>query len=223
MMLAFGMVCALSEAQALRARASGRRRHDRRRGDAGGDDLLVPRGRPMARRPRGQPARRRRAVLRAYACADGEFVAVGALEPQFFAALLKGLGIAEGELPDRWRPDTGRPSPRVSRRSSRRNRATHGPRRSLATDACVTPVLSLDEAPAHPHNAARAAFRGASRLRRRRFSRTPGGIAGSPVTAGQGGEAALRDRGVSTERIAELRACGALATDADEACGSERR
>ena len=42
---------------------------------------------------------------RAYRCADGGFVAVGALEPQFFAALLRGLRIAEDELPDRWRQE----------------------------------------------------------------------------------------------------------------------
>jgi len=70
--------------------------------------------------------------------------------------------------------------------------------------------LSLDEAPRHPHNIARAAFHDSEPAAAPRFSRTPGEISGPPVTAGFGGEAALLDRGVSAQRIAALKATGAL-------------
>ncbi|MDE3174856.1 MAG: CoA transferase [Pseudomonadota bacterium] len=147
---------------------------------------------------------------RAYACADGQFVAVGALEPQFYAALLRGLSIGEAELPDRWKPENW---PTIAARFAA---AFAGKSRDAwagifaATDACVTPVLTLAEAPAHPHNVARAAFSGQEPSPAPRFSATPGAIAGPPVTPGSGGEAALRARGIAPERIAALRARGAL-------------
>jgi len=70
--------------------------------------------------------------------------------------------------------------------------------------------LSLGEAPEHPHNAFRRSFAGGEPRPAPRFSRTPGEIAGPPVTIGEGGEAALRSRGISDERIAALKACGAM-------------
>ena len=147
---------------------------------------------------------------RAYLCADGGFVAVGALEPQFYAALLQGLSIGVEELPDRWKPANWPViAARFEATFAARNRDAWG-EIFAATDACVTPILTLAEAPGHPHNVARAAFRGQEPAPAPRFSATPGEIAGPPVTPGQGGEAALRDRGISAERIAALRASGAL-------------
>jgi alpha-methylacyl-CoA racemase len=147
---------------------------------------------------------------RAYACADGKFVAVGALEPQFFAALLKGLDIAESELPDRWDRSNW---PAIATRFEAVFKSR--PRDAWAeifapTDACVTPILSLAEAPAHPHNVARGAFRGAEPAAAPRFSRTPGAIAGPPAAPGAGSDAALAARGVTAERLAALKASGAL-------------
>ena len=94
---------------------------------------------------------------RCYACRDGGFVAVGALEPQFYAALLSGLDIPASEAAQfdvaAW-PDL---HARFSARFATRDRddwAAH----FAGTDACVTPVLSLAEAVRHPHNAARGTF-----------------------------------------------------------------
>lgn len=94
---------------------------------------------------------------RCYACRDGRHVAVGALEPQFYAALLAGLDIPAAEAPQY---DTGL-WPELHRRFERlfatRDRdawAAH----FAGTDACVTPVLDLGEAPGHPHNRARGTF-----------------------------------------------------------------
>jgi alpha-methylacyl-CoA racemase len=90
-----------------------------------------------------------------YECADGRYVAVGALEPQFYAALLEGLGLATQELPGQLDP-TGWPMLRerftevFSRRSRDEWVAVFD-----GTDACVAPVLSFAEVPVHPHIAAR--------------------------------------------------------------------
>lgn len=96
---------------------------------------------------------------RCYACADGRFVAVGAIEPQFFAALMQGLGLdGEGwEQTDRARwPALAARIAEVFATRPREDWAA----RFEGTDACVTPVLSLAEAPAHPHNRSRGTFTG---------------------------------------------------------------
>lgn len=118
-----------------------------------------------------------------YACADGRFVAVGALEPQFYAQLVAGLGLQD--LPPQhdaatW-PAVREQFAAVFRTRTRDEWATH----FAATDACVTPVLSLAEAPDGEHLAARGtlpATRGAVRpAPAPRFSRTPGAVHPSPA------------------------------------------
>jgi alpha-methylacyl-CoA racemase len=82
------------------------------------------------------------------------------------------------------------------------------------TDACVAPVLDLDEAPRHPHNVARETFLvrdGAPQpAPAPRFSRTQPEIARPPAAPGAHGEEILRERGFTTERIDALRRAGAL-------------
>jgi alpha-methylacyl-CoA racemase len=90
-----------------------------------------------------------------YACADGHYVAVGALEPQFYAALLEGLGLPEQDLPGQW-DRAGWP---VLRKRLTDVFASRSRDEWIAvfeeTDACVAPVLSFTEVPTHPHIAAR--------------------------------------------------------------------
>ncbi|HUF55012.1 MAG TPA: CaiB/BaiF CoA-transferase family protein [Thermohalobaculum sp.] len=98
---------------------------------------------------------------RTYECADGGFVAVGALEPRFFAALMAGLGIdpaAEGlDQGDRARwPALAERMAAVFATRPRDDWAT----RFEGTEACVSPVLMPWEAPNHPHNRARGTFVG---------------------------------------------------------------
>jgi|SRR6478672_496398 len=97
---------------------------------------------------------------RCYACRDGRFVAVGALEPQFYCALLAGLGIPADEAPQYDMANWPALHARLESVFAARDRddwAAH----FEGADACVTPVLSLAEAPLHPHNAARNTFAGA--------------------------------------------------------------
>jgi len=90
-----------------------------------------------------------------YACSDGRYVAVGALEPQFYAALLEGLGLIGEDLPAQLDP-AGWP---VLRQRFTEVFATRSREEWVAvfdgTDACVAPVLSFAEVPTHPHIAAR--------------------------------------------------------------------
>ena len=94
---------------------------------------------------------------RCYACADGRFVAVGALEPQFFAQLLAGLGLSPNEFvqfdPSGWRGMEAAFTETFLTRTRDEWETVFG-----KSDACVSPVLSFAEAPAHPHNAARGTY-----------------------------------------------------------------
>ncbi|MEQ3552652.1 CaiB/BaiF CoA-transferase family protein [Pseudonocardia nematodicida] len=119
-----------------------------------------------------------------YACADGEYIAVGALEPQFYAILLTGLRIDPGDVPaqyDRegW-PLLRRRFEEVFATRSRDEWATAFD----GTDACVTPVLSFDEAAEHPHLAARSTIiegaGGRQAAPAPRFSRTAPDLRGLP-------------------------------------------
>ena len=122
-------------------------------------------------------------------------------------ALLRGLQIGEDELPDRWRQENW---PAIAARFEAAFAAKNRDAWAevfAGTDACVTPMLSLAEAPAHPHHVARAAFAGQEPSPSPRFSRTPA-ERGAPLTGE--GEAALAARGVTAERIAALKAAGAM-------------
>jgi alpha-methylacyl-CoA racemase len=85
-----------------------------------------------------------------YECADGKYIAVGALEPQFYAVLCDKLGLDEPQL-----------SPHLAERLAatfRQHPRHHWQALLEGSDACFAPVLSLSEAPSHPHNALRVTF-----------------------------------------------------------------
>jgi alpha-methylacyl-CoA racemase len=93
---------------------------------------------------------------RCYACADGRHVAVGALEPPYFAELCEGLGLADRfNQYDRagW-IEMGEAFAQAFASRTRDDWAEL----FEGKHACVTPVLSLAEAPQHPHNVARETF-----------------------------------------------------------------
>ena len=94
---------------------------------------------------------------RCYACRDGGFVAVAALEPRFYAALLAGLEIAPAEAVQYDIAAWPALQTRLAALFASRDRDDWSAH-FAETEACVTPVLSLAEAPDHPHNRARATF-----------------------------------------------------------------
>jgi len=141
-----------------------------------------------------------------YECADGRFVAVGALEPQFFAQLLEGLGLDPARFADRTDPARW-PAIRAEFEAIFRSRPRdHWAEVFAGSDACVAPVLDLEEAPRHPHNVARGTFffrgGGFQPAPSPRFSRTPAGEPAPAPRRGADGAAALVAWGLSEAEAA---------------------
>ncbi len=95
---------------------------------------------------------------RTYRTADGEFVAVGALEPAFFDALLLGLGIDAGSIPDRLDPRSWPEIAATFENAFATRTQSEWQEVFDGTDACVTPVLRMTDVSRHPHNAFRTAI-----------------------------------------------------------------
>ncbi len=121
---------------------------------------------------------------RCYETSDGKYMAVGAIEPQFFAALLAGLGLSPDEVPSQL--DIGsyqRMYDLFAERFASRTR-DEWTEIFLGTDACVTPVLTWREAAANDHIKARSTVITAHGVDQAapapRFSRTPAGPVGPP-------------------------------------------
>jgi alpha-methylacyl-CoA racemase len=93
-----------------------------------------------------------------YATADGRYMAVGALEPGFYDALVGGLELVPGDLPDRFErvrwPELRTIFAERFAKKTREEWSSH----FAGTDACVTPVLSLDEVASHEHHTGRGTF-----------------------------------------------------------------
>ena len=149
-----------------------------------------------------------------YETADGKYVSIGSLEPQFYAELLERLELDSESLPAQgdpkgW-PDLHAVFSEVFRRKTREAwcEVLEG------TDVCFAPVLSLDEAPEHPHMAARQTFVSPGGVRQPapapRFSRTPAEIQGPPGRPGADTGAILRELGLGDDDVAHLLAAGVV-------------
>ncbi|MGH9084043.1 MAG: CaiB/BaiF CoA transferase family protein [Acidimicrobiales bacterium] len=150
-----------------------------------------------------------------YRCADGLEIAVGAIEPQFFAALLEVLELDHAQLPtqdDR----TGWPTLRTAfeRAFASRGRA-EWLARSAGIDACLAPVLPMSAAAHHPHLVARQTIVERDGVPQPapapRFSATPAELSRPPATPGQHSDEVLAEAGFTDEEIARLRAAQVVA------------
>jgi alpha-methylacyl-CoA racemase len=148
-----------------------------------------------------------------YECKDGGHIAVGALEPQFYAELLRLLELDPEEFPQMDRARWPELKERFAERFLTRTRDEWAEILEPA-EACATPVLSLAEAPDHPHNRARGSFveiDGATQpAPAPRFSRSEPPPPSPPAEPGGDTDWALADWGLSEGEIAELRASGAF-------------
>jgi alpha-methylacyl-CoA racemase len=150
-----------------------------------------------------------------YETADGRYVAVGAIEERFWGALLKVLDIDPGEVADRLDPERW-PAVRDTLAAVLRTR-TRDEWAELAagTDACLTPVLTPEEAAGHPHNVARGTFVDLDGHRQPapapKFDRTPPDTPGAPHEPRSDTTGVLLALGYSAEDIDELRADGVIA------------
>ena len=150
-----------------------------------------------------------------YQCADGKWISIGSIEPQFYALLLEKTGINEPAFAaqmDRGAWDGLRE--KLGHVIAQKTQAQWCEIMD-ATDVCFAPVLDLDEAPKHPHNVARQTFVEVAGVIQPapapRFSVTPGAIQGPPAATGAHDREALGDWGFSGAEIDALQAAGALA------------
>jgi len=151
---------------------------------------------------------------RVYATADGGFMAVGAIEPQFYARLLDLLGLAEAGLPSQHdRSGWSEVATRFAAVFASQSRA-HWERVFADEDACVTPVLSLHEAPLAAHNRIRHTFMNDSGsivpAPAPRFQRTPLRAAMQRSPRGADTATVLGELGVDADEIEALVSAGAV-------------
>lgn len=150
-----------------------------------------------------------------YETADGKYVSIGSIEPQFYAVLLRLTGLEGEELP--WQHDRDEWPALKERLAAIFKTKTRDEWCELmeGTDVCFAPVLSLAEAPQHPHNVHRETFIEVAGVVQPapapRFSRTPTETPAPPAHAGQHTDEVLSEWGFAPERIAELREKGAIA------------
>jgi len=150
-----------------------------------------------------------------YECADGEYVSIGALEPEFYRQLLEKCGLGEDAEFFSQFEQAKWPSQKQRMTELFRSRKRDEWCEILeGTDACFAPVLNLSEAPRHPHNRARNTFVDVDGVTHAapapRFSRTPGAIRGTPPRSGEHSQSVLTGAGFSEQEIAGLRAQGVI-------------
>lgn len=152
-----------------------------------------------------------------YECADGRYLAVGALEPRFYDELVRrtGFPLAPDEALDRTDPANWPALRRSWARLFRTRTRDEWTALLGSSDACVAPVLDWREAPEHPHLAARGTFVERDGVTQPapapRFSGTPTALRRPPPQPGEHTDELLAGAGFAPERVAALRAAGAVA------------
>ncbi|MCO4809999.1 MAG: CoA transferase [Gammaproteobacteria bacterium] len=145
-----------------------------------------------------------------YETADGKYVSIGSIEPQFYALLLEKLGLADD--PDFAHQYDKQRWPKLKQKFAdlflAKTRAKWCELME-GTDVCFAPVLDFDEAPEHPHNVARGAFTEVAGVKQPapapHFSATRSEIASAPPDPGQDTDSVLSGAGYSEAQLAKLR------------------
>jgi alpha-methylacyl-CoA racemase len=150
-----------------------------------------------------------------YECSDGKWISIGSIEAKFHQELLEKLGLDPSDIPDRM--DRARWVEHKKRLTGLFLSKSRDEWCAImeGSDVCFAPVLSMAEAPEHPHNKARGTFVEIDGVVQPgpapRFSRTPGQVQSPPADPGQHSDEILADWGWSAERVAVLREAGAIA------------
>lgn len=143
-----------------------------------------------------------------YQCADGKWVSIGSLEPQFYALMREKTGAQDPIFDDQLNEATW--AAKREKLAALIARKTQGEWVELmeGTDACFAPILNMDEAPHHRHNVARETFVEVAGVVQPapapRFSVTPGAIQGPPPAIGGNDRDALGDWGFSPAEVEAL-------------------
>ncbi|MER2603574.1 MAG: CaiB/BaiF CoA-transferase family protein [Candidatus Competibacter phosphatis] len=149
-----------------------------------------------------------------YQCADGKWLAVGPIEPHFYRILLEGCGVTDPDPRQQWHPKSWPTMKERLRAALRTKNRDEWCALFEGSDACVTPVLGLEEAPTHPHNQARQTFVEHAGLVQPapapRFSRTPAEIRSAPGSPVSSSNDWLTEWGFSETEIAQFVSTGTL-------------
>ena len=150
-----------------------------------------------------------------YRCADGKWLAVGAIEAEFWALFLDRCGIEDAALRDHARDRARWPELRARLAAILATRPRDAWLAAAdGTDACIAPVLGFAEAAADPQAVARAAFAAPGGVVQPapapRFDRTPGALSAPPPAPGEHSRAILADWGFDAAEIAALEAAGTV-------------
>ncbi|MDP9464081.1 MAG: CoA transferase [Actinomycetota bacterium] len=152
-----------------------------------------------------------------YRCADDQYVSVGSIEPQFYAELLRLTGLDSDAEFAKQMDKSAWPhrKQRIAELFATKSRDEWCALME-GSEVCFAPVLTMSEAARHPHNLERHTFVEVAGVQQPapapRFSRTPGEITAPPAHPGQHSIEILRDWGFDAARIDELIACRAVVT-----------
>ena len=151
---------------------------------------------------------------RCYGCADGRFISVGALEPQFFAELAKRLALSEDVAQGQLDTETWAEKSEALAAIFKTQPRAHWEALFAQSDACVAPVLTFEEAFTHPAHAERGVFYQAGEVWQAspapRFGRSTPPRPDPPVGPGASAQKVLTDLGLSAEEITALEKSGAV-------------
>ncbi|MGO9453190.1 MAG: CaiB/BaiF CoA transferase family protein [Candidatus Binataceae bacterium] len=150
-----------------------------------------------------------------YETSDGKYVSIGSIEAKFYDELLELSGLKGQELPHQM-DRTAWPALKERLTAIFKSKTRDEWCKIMeGSDVCFAPVLSMEEAPQHPHNRHRGTFVEQDGVVQPgpapRFSRTPGKIQRPPASPGQHTDEALRDWGFSNAELEKLRSQGAIA------------
>jgi alpha-methylacyl-CoA racemase len=145
---------------------------------------------------------------------DGKFVSIASIESQFFAELIERCKITDPDLQNQWNRDRWT-SQRDKMAAMFKTKTRDEWCKILeGSDVCFAPVLDMGEALKYPHNVQRKAFVEVAGVPQPapapRFSRTPPAVQGPPPKTGEHNETALADWGFSPDEIKKLQTAGAI-------------
>jgi alpha-methylacyl-CoA racemase len=156
-----------------------------------------------------------------FKCSDGKYVSIGSIEPQFYALLLEKTGLVDDPAFAQQMDASQWPALKIKLAEVILTKSrTQWCEIMEGTDVCFAPVLTMSEAAKHPHNVARKTFIEVDGVAQPapapRFSRTSAALPTAPAHAGQHSRAVLADWGFSADRITALITGGAVVDSKDQ-------